>query len=269
MRYLPLLLSLIFVRAEAELSVVTSIRPIYQLTTAIMDGVGKPELLISDSHSTHHFALKPSHFRLLEKADLVIWIDRGFEAGFRRLPQLLPDKTSRLELLPALGMQNQDGHIWYSAALSIELSELIAARLGELDSENRQRYEKNKQFFQTQINRWREDTLLQFGSVQPAYVVDHDFLQHFESEFGIKAVAVLHDNHAQHGGIRALQQVHDKLRSQPVKCLISNEDSVSPIGKQLAAQYSLAIHTINTITDDNPSAYLRHLIRLTEIIGHC
>ena len=46
MRRLLVLLCLLPIVAQAEVSVVTSIRPLYQITAALMQGVGEPELLI-------------------------------------------------------------------------------------------------------------------------------------------------------------------------------------------------------------------------------
>jgi zinc transport system substrate-binding protein len=98
--------------------VVASIAPLHELTTAIMKDIGEPALIIKQQASAHHFALKPSHMRSLQQADLVIWIGRQFEAGFNRIPEVLPSSAQQLELLTGLGIENGDGHIWYSVLKS-------------------------------------------------------------------------------------------------------------------------------------------------------
>lgn len=271
MRYLPLLLCLLLNSVVADISVVTSIRPLHQITASIMHGAGAPELLINDGHSAHHFAFKPSHFRLLQKADLVIWIDRNFEAGFQRLPQLLPEYTRQLELLPALGLENQDGHIWYSARLLIDASNHIATQLEELDADNRHIYRKNKLAFQQQVENWRIETAAMLSEVQPGFILDHDFLQHFEKEFGIGALAVIYDNHDQHGGIKALQHVEAQLEAHSAKCLISNEASISQLGRNLARQFSLTSHSLvsDRVEANVTTGIFHHLRQLTDILGRC
>ena len=69
---------------------VTSIAPLQEITAALMAGVASPQSIIAGDASAHHFALRPSHMRLLQQADLVIWIDRHFEAGFNRVAETLP-----------------------------------------------------------------------------------------------------------------------------------------------------------------------------------
>ena len=59
----------IFAPANAEIKVVTSIKPIHSLASYLMDGVGKPDLIVDGYASPHGFALKPSHAKMLQNAD--------------------------------------------------------------------------------------------------------------------------------------------------------------------------------------------------------
>lgn len=79
---LPALIAIAFVplQATAEVpDVVTSIKPVYDLTRTIMAGVGEPVLLLSRSESVHHASLRPSRMRSLAGADLIIWIGENME----------------------------------------------------------------------------------------------------------------------------------------------------------------------------------------------
>jgi len=271
MRYLLILFFLLPLVSRADISVVTSIRPLYQITAAIMHDVGEPQLLIKHEHSTHHFAFKPSHFRLLQKANLVIWIDRHFESGFIRLPGLLADTSRQIELLPALGLQGQDGHIWYSPAHLLEISAHIATVLIEMDSANRSVYERNRENFQQAVTAWRRNMQSFLAEYQPKYLLDHDFLSHFHQEFKVSAVAVIHNSHDQHGGIKALQKVEQQLHAQPANCLISNESEFPQIGNNLAERFNLSRKRLDTYADDGPpeTRFLRHLQHFAEVLQSC
>lgn len=271
MRYLLLLLCLSLNAARADLAVVTSIPPLHQITAAIMQGNGSPELLIENEHSAHHFSFKPSHFRTLQKADLVIWIDRHFESGFQRLPEILPAGTHQLELLPALGMQNRDGHVWYSPKLLIELSHQIAAKLADLDADNQHIYNRNRNVFEQEINQWAQEVESLLSGKRPSFLLDHNFLQHFEDAFGLEPVGVIHDSHGQLRGIKALQGVEEQVTKRQVKCLISNESHISSVGSRIAGQFSLATHTINPFLQEADAAtrFMRHLHHLVEILREC
>ena len=66
--------------ANAGVKVVTSIKPIHSLTSYVMDGVGKPDLIVDGFNSPHGFNLKPSHAKMIENADLIIWVGEDLEA---------------------------------------------------------------------------------------------------------------------------------------------------------------------------------------------
>ena len=271
MRYLFFLIYLLPLASQAEITVVTSIRPIYQITAAIMHDVGEPDLLIKHDHSAHHFAFRPSHFNTLKRADLVIWVDRHFESGFQRLPDLLPDSTEQLELLAALALSGEDGHIWYSPTRLREISDLITAKLIEMDDTNRQVYTKNRTEFQRAILTWQQSMQSLLSENRPLYLLDHDFLQHFHREFTSGAVAVLHDNHDQHGGIKTLQKIEQQLNVRPARCLISNEIDFSRFGNNLANRYNLAKVTLDTFADKGPlrTRFTRHLMHFAEVLRNC
>ena len=204
-RNLIILLSLLPLGSQAQVSVVTSIEPLFQLTSTIMQGAGKPELLIKRIALTHDFAFKPSHFRLLQNADLVIWIDRYFESGFQKLPQILRKEVIQLELLRALNLEQQDGHIWYSPALLKPVTQKIRDALIEIDPQNRETYRRNARELTDAIASWHKKSKAEIKAAKPRYILDHDFLSHFEKDMEIKSIAVLHDTNEQPVGIKALQ----------------------------------------------------------------
>lgn len=65
---------------KAEIRVVTSIKPIHSLVSAVMDGVSSPSLLIEGAGSPHAYAMRPSQARNLQEADVIVWVGPGLEA---------------------------------------------------------------------------------------------------------------------------------------------------------------------------------------------
>ena len=68
-----------------NVKVVTSIKPLHSLASYLMDGVGKPELIVDGYASPHGFAMKPSHAKMLQNADLIFWVGEDLE-GFLEKP---------------------------------------------------------------------------------------------------------------------------------------------------------------------------------------
>ena len=85
LKKLPLILSILsiltfFTPATAEIKVVTSIKPIHSLASYLMDGVGKPDRIVEGYASPHGFAMKPSHAKMLQNADLIFWVGEDLES---------------------------------------------------------------------------------------------------------------------------------------------------------------------------------------------
>lgn len=271
MRFLIILFWLLPLSVMATVNVVTSIEPIHQITSAIMQGVGKPERLIKRQVSAHHFSFRPSHFTLIKNADLIIWIGRDFESGFQRLPDILGKNTRQLELVNALNLQHQDGHIWYSPILLPMIADQILATLSDIDPTNTAHYQSNAKHLTNAIQQWADATKATIIQSAPRYILDHDFLSHFEQGMGIKATAVLHDGHDQHSGIHELQSIENALRKSPVKCLLINEPTASKLARNFAVEFDLEIHNILLPRDNSQQdpGLIDSLNRLTSIMQHC
>ena len=221
-----------------------------------MKGVGEPALIIKDHASAHHFAFKPSHMSSLQQADLVIWVGRQFEAGFNRVPDVLPPSAQQLELMPELGIENGDGHFWYSPKLLLHSVEIILTALTNLDPENRAQYKVNAESLIEAIESWRKNKQAQWQSRQPRFITDHAFTAHFEADMGFKAIATIHDHHDSHGGFKDLNRIENSLRTSPAACLLTLENPASPLAQNLAQKYQLQIVNVLAIVATNSQSPL-------------
>ena len=94
----------IFVPANAEIKVVTSIKPIHSLASYLMDGVGKPDLIVDGYASPHGFALKPTHAKMLQEADLVFWVGEDLENFLEKPLKSIAKKAEKIELMEIKGL---------------------------------------------------------------------------------------------------------------------------------------------------------------------
>ena len=109
-RKIPLIISIIstlfyFSALKAEIKVVTSIKPIHSLVSYIMEGVGSPDLIVDSYNSPHGFSLKPSHAKMLQEADIVIYVGEGLEEFLEKPLKSLAQNAVKFELLKQSGMK--------------------------------------------------------------------------------------------------------------------------------------------------------------------
>ena len=106
----PLILSIISLLAfispvNAKIKVVASIKPIHSLASYLMDGVGKPDLIVDGYASPHGFALKPSHAKMLQNADLVFWVGEDLENFLEKPLKSIAKKAEKIELMEIKGLK--------------------------------------------------------------------------------------------------------------------------------------------------------------------
>ncbi|MAF14414.1 MAG: ABC transporter substrate-binding protein [Marinomonas sp.] len=70
---------LLSVSAFAQTQVVTSIKPVSMIVTAIGGDEVKVEQLVNNQASPHDYAMRPSDLRKLDQADLVVWVGELLE----------------------------------------------------------------------------------------------------------------------------------------------------------------------------------------------
>ena len=107
---LPFILSIlslfiIFSPAKADIKVVASIKPIHSLASYLMDGVGKPDLIVDGYASPHGFAMKPSHAKMLQNADLIFWIGKDLESFLEKPLNSIAKKAEKIELMEIKGLK--------------------------------------------------------------------------------------------------------------------------------------------------------------------
>ncbi|MGE8358420.1 zinc ABC transporter substrate-binding protein ZnuA [Pseudomonas sp.] len=91
---------------RAEVSVLTSIKPLQLIAAAVQDGVGEPAVLLPPGASPHHYALRPSDVRQLREVGLFYWVGEDLE---NFLPRVLSgrDKPSvAVQALPGMTLRH-------------------------------------------------------------------------------------------------------------------------------------------------------------------
>lgn len=90
--------------ARADVSVVTSIKPVHSLVASIMDGTGEPFLVVEGSASPHTYSMRPSEARALEQADVVFWVGKEMEAFLAKPLEALGGDARVVSLAAADGV---------------------------------------------------------------------------------------------------------------------------------------------------------------------
>ena len=110
LKKLPIILFILsfftfFSSVNAEIKVVASIKPIHSLASYLMDGVGKPKLIVDGYASPHGFSLKPSHAKMLQEADIVFWVGEDIENFLEKPLGSIAKNAEKIKLLDIKGLK--------------------------------------------------------------------------------------------------------------------------------------------------------------------
>ena len=94
-----------FSAANADVSVVTSIKPVHSLVSGVMEGVGTPIVMIEGAGSPHTYSLKPSQARQLQDADLVFWMGDELEPFLVDAAQNIARNAELVNLFDSHGLK--------------------------------------------------------------------------------------------------------------------------------------------------------------------
>lgn len=241
--------------ATADVAVVTTIKPLHSLVSAIMQGRGEPHLLIRGSGTPHEYALRPSDAAALQEAAIVFWIGPELET-------FLADglaKSARRARIIALGTSERitqrvyregeawntgghnhqashghghghghdhgggnNPHIWLDPENAKVIAEMAGEALAKADPVNAPQYRTNVIRTVRELNALRTEVGKRvFGLQGRNYVVFHDAFQHFEERFGLPALGAVRLGDARMPGARRLAALRKTIVDRKVVCVFS------------------------------------------------
>ena len=229
----------------ADSRILTSIKPIQQITAALLDGIDEPAVLLPPGVSPHAFALRPSDRRALAEAERIYWIGPDLE---RFLDSLLHDNARARELMAVANLplrefdeehaddhhshdhdaNSLDPHIWLSPDNALTLARWMKTDLAPLYPEQEARLDANLHRFEQQLSALQAQLRTRFAPLKnKPYFVFHDGYGYLEEYLGIEHRGVFSLAHEIQPGARHVNELREDLRSAGRACVFS-EPQVTP-----------------------------------------
>ncbi|MBL4691437.1 MAG: zinc ABC transporter substrate-binding protein [Rhodospirillales bacterium] len=204
-------------RAEG-IKAVASIAPVHSLLSGVMDGIGRPDLLVRGAGTPHAFALKPSSARLLNEARLVFWVGPGLEGFLVRPLAALPGRVVQL----SAGGVEDDPHIWLDPRNAAVIVGKMVRALGQADGANRARYEQNGATMKTMLAALDKEIygLLRPVAVAP-YLVFHDAYRYFEKRFDLASQGAVAVHAGRPPGARRVSALRRRIVDLKIACVFT------------------------------------------------
>jgi zinc transport system substrate-binding protein len=221
---------------QAETRIVTSIKPVKLIVSAIATDDMQTTTLVPPGSSPHNYTMKPSQRRALENADVIFWVGPDMETFLNRLlaGQEFSGRTVALmdaEDEPAEvthgghGHDHGDGedpHIWLDPELAIEMAGTVRDALSRLEGVDAGALNENFELFKASV---RETDANIRDRLAPAHDISlfayHDAFTRFAEHYELKLEGVLTLNPELSPGARHIAEVQEKLRNANHPCLLT------------------------------------------------
>ena len=290
--------------AQDELGVVTSIKPLHSIVSAVMSGVGEPELIISGIQSPHTHVLRPSNMRTLQNAKVVFLIDESCEASMGAATKSLDESIEVIQLMKAddielvrwaddshaesheddddeqqveshRDLSMFDHHIWLDPLNAIVMTREVARVLSEHFEEHSEVFSNNADNFISEvealIERLTESYDAATVSLKP-FIVYHDGYQSFEHRFGLDGLTRSFLKGEYTPGAKHIQELQKQITDLKIECVFTEPQFDDDFVDSLEDKANLKIRTLDPLgatLDAGPDLYIELLENLSTSIIDC
>ncbi|TRO22363.1 zinc ABC transporter substrate-binding protein ZnuA [Ectopseudomonas mendocina] len=300
------LFTLFFVAsAQAEVRVLTSIKPLQLIVAAVQDGVGEPEVLLPPGASPHHYALRPSDVRRVRDADLLYWIGPDMEAFLPRVLSSRDKPHMAVQDLPGMTLRHfgesheehdhddhdhahagddlghdhdhrpgsLDAHLWLAADNAKVIAARMAADLAKLDTANAGRYAANLKAFEARLDVLDGRIRPQLAALQgKPYFVFHEAFDYFEAAYGLKHAGVFSVLTEVQPGARHVAAMRERLQQAGPSCVFSEPPLRPRLAETLTAGLPVKLAELDALGGALPvdaSGYEQLLENLAGGLSEC
>jgi zinc transport system substrate-binding protein len=294
-----------FAHADSGPAVVASIKPVHSLVAGVMDGVGKPGLLVDGAASPHTYALKPSQVRALSDAKLVFWIGPGLESFLAKPMENISGEARSIALNSASGVihygyrdldeldgdahagheghkhgdhdhdhaGSDDPHIWLDPRNAAAMVDTIEASLTEADPSNAATYRANAEKLRQRLGQLETHITGEISAVKDRhFAVFHDAYQYFERRFDLEASAAITLSPETSPGAEHVSRVARRIKDMNVVCVFTEpqfEPKLVRVVTEGTSARSAELDPLGAALPDGPELYFELLEAMTRSMKNC
>ncbi|KAF0861920.1 zinc ABC transporter substrate-binding protein [Pseudomonas sp. LD120] len=263
--------------AQADVRVLTSIKPLQLIAAAVQDGVAIPEVLLPPGASPHNYALRPSDVRKVQSVDLLYWIGPDME-GF--LPRVLKGRSLpsvAVQDLPGLKLRyftadshshaedsdehdhdhrpgSLDAHLWLSPVNARVIATRMAADLSAADPANAARYQSNLKAFSARLDALDSRLKARLaGIVGKPYFVFHEAFDYFEDAYGLKHTGVFSVASEVQPGAQHVAAMRAELQQVGKTCVFSEPPLRPRLAETLVAGLPVQLAELDALGGYTPA----------------
>lgn len=287
--------------AAENVRVLTTIKPLQQIATAVMQGIDNPGLLMEPGASPHTYALRPSDRRALAQTERIYWIGPELELFLQNLLERqdnavallhLPQMTVR-ELVQSHNFQGDkdtvhddhdthgdhhdhgslDAHIWLSPTNAKVIARYMAEDLASLYPQQADLLQANLAAFEQRLAELDDALQARLRPLKDKpYFVFHDGYGYFEDHYGIQPRGTFSLSHEVQPGARHVNLLRQQLQAAGPSCVFTEPQFTPRLVNSLTHGLPVSVAVIDPLGSAvtvGPRGYERTLEAIGSALADC
>ena len=268
------------VKESHGMKIVTSFYPVYAMVKAVSGDLNDVRMIQSSS-GIHSYEPSANDIAAIYDADVFVYHSHTLESWAGSLdPSLQKSKVKvleasegmTLERVPGLeDMKAGDGidektlydpHTWLDPEKVAEEAQIIADKLSELDSANKDTYQKNAQSFSAKAHDLTKKYQPIFEKAnQKTFVTQHTAFSYLAKRFGLNQLVIAGISPDQEPSPRQLTEIQEFVKTYKVKTIFTESNASSKVAETLIKSTGVSLKTLNPLEADpqNDKSYLDNL----------
>ena len=291
------------VAQRADAAIVTSLKPVGFIASAIADGVTDTQVLLPDGASEHDYSLRPSDVKRLQDADLVVWIGPDMEAFMAKPAARVAEQKkvtiAELAAVKPLLMKGADEdeeehehhhhddekgddhhhhgdynmHLWLSPEIARATAVAIHGKLVELMPQNRDKLNANLKTFEANLAATDKQVAATLSPLKgKGYFVFHDAYGYYEKHYGLTPLGHFTVNPEIQPGAQRLHEIRTQLVEQKATCVFAEPQFRPAVVEAVARGTSVRMGTLDPLGTSiklGKESYAQFLTQLSDQYASC
>jgi len=263
---------------SANAAVVTSLKPLGFIASAITDGVTTTEVILPDGASEHDYSLRPSDVKRLQNADLLFWVGPEMEAFMVRSAQQVPAQKQvvmaqldgvKSQLMKGADEDEHEGHeghdhdensehhhhhgeynmhLWLSPEIARLSAVAIHDKLVEVMPQSRAKLDANLKAFEASLAQADKQVGNELAPLKgKGYFVFHDAYGYFKKQYGLTPLGHFTVNPEIQPGAQRLHEIRTQLVEQKAVCVFAEPQFRPAVVEAVARGTSVRMGTLDPL----------------------
>ena len=294
--------------ANADINVVTSIKPVHSLVSAVMKDIGIPSLIVDGAASPHTYSLKPSQAKQLQNADLIFWMGDELEAFLEKPIEAIAKNAISVNLLESHelkklkfreggafddhghddhddhdkhakddhddhGHEGFDPHVWLDPVNAKAMVHEIEEALAKVDPTNAAKYQENAERLMLKMDKLINEVTADLKPVSDkGFIVFHDAYQYFEQRFNVSAIGSITVSPEVLPGAQRIAALQEKIRDLGATCVFSEPQFESKLVATVIENTNTRVGVIDPLgasIPNGPNHYFTLIKNMADALKSC